>query len=108
MKSTMRFFKIYEKLTYGIFLIFLMESQHHEDLQLNAMIFVGTSYTGDANEDIPSCTLHVNAGKSGISQILQWPITKIVLLVKNHFNSLTKKVKQRFLDVCSSWENQIK
>ena len=41
----------------------------------------------DAKNDVYSVTLQVADKKGGLSQILKRPITKLVLLVKNEFNS---------------------
>ena len=42
----------------------------------------------DAKNDVHSVTLQAADKKGGLSQILKRPITKLVLLVKNEFNSL--------------------
>ena len=80
----MRFFKVYEKSTCGIFLIF------GYFLKLATTTFFGKSCAGNASDDVPSVSREVTDGKSGSGQILRRPITKIVLLVENHFDSSMK------------------
>lgn len=66
------------------------------------------SCDGDANKDTPSFILQVPDRKSGSSQFLQRPITRIMLLVENHFDFPTKSVKQLFQVDRSSWTKQMK
>ena len=49
------------------------------------MIVIGA----DAKNDVRSVTLRVADKKGGPSQILRCPITKLVLLVENEFDSPT-------------------
>ena len=64
-------------------IVLLRHDCHQNQWPMARIVSIDT----DAKNDVVSVTLWVADKKGGPSQILKWPITKLVLLVENEFNS---------------------
>lgn len=108
--STMRFIKIYEKSTSGIFLCFWWSSSIIKTYNnfKDCNNFFGKYCAIDGYEDVSSVTLQVADEQSSSSQIVRWSVTVLVLLVENHFYSLKTAVKQHAQGKAAFWSSQMK
>ena len=88
------------KITYGIFLIFLMKLQQNKDLKLIENFF-GRSFI--LLWMLINTYLVLHSVMARRDQILQMPVTKIV---ESNFDFPMNGVKQGFQDDCSSWQGK--